>query len=579
MTVLKKVSIGLGAVALLAVVLSTAVFSRASSSRNAVSNYQNIYYNANVNTLRMVTAFYTFDDQMNMYVLVASAYPKKTSLISQTYAQALQAKSQFGSLIASSKRLEAYEPGSSSLLSRVESDFLSYSNYASQVNQAIASHNIAKAAYVQTVGNLQPSNDIMVALGKLQSLTVKVSNAQLSSISSLQSSMESVAVAMAVADLAMVTALFFLFRRFFMTPLLALDKKLAQLADGSADINSELPEDSKDEFGQIAKSFNGFRRRLMAAMGQVASSVQVLEVTADGLKELSESLSNVSDETASRAEQVSASADQILSNAAAVSEATDEMRVAITEIASSASKAARVASSAVGVASVASETVKRLGDSSNEVGEVVKTINDIAEQTNLLALNAAIEAARAGDAGRGFAVVASEVKDLAKDTAVATEDIAKRMETIQADTQQVVDAISQISDVIREISDLQSSIASAVEEQSVTTNEIGRVAAEAAQGSSDAVGHISQVVETAHESKKKVESTKQSVDELDKIASELSQLVTRFTSSGNDRGSSQGQDGQVVGLSNSLSPSKRSRSRFGVVESKGKGELVSDRGL
>ncbi len=573
MTVLKKVSIGLGVVALLAIVLSTVVFSRASASRNTVNNYKNVYYSADVNALKMVSAFYTFDDQMNMYVLVASVYPKNTSLISQTYAQALQAKSELGSFISSSKRLEAYEPGASSLLNRVEKDYLSYSNYASQVHRAIATHNVARATYIQTVGNLQPSNDIMVALRALQSLSAKASSAQLGSISSLQSSMEFVSVAMAVADIAMVVVLFFLFGRFFMTPLLALGKKLAQLADGSTDINSELPEDSKDEFGQIARSFNGFRRRLMAAMDQVASSVQVLEVTAGGLKELSEGLSNVSDTTASRAEQVSASADQILSNAAAVSEATDEMRVAITEIASSASKAARVASSAVGVASVASETVKRLGDSSNEVGEVVKTINDIAEQTNLLALNAAIEAARAGDAGRGFAVVASEVKDLAKDTAVATEDIAKRMETIQADTLQVVDAINQISDVIREINDLQSSIASAVEEQSVTTNEIGRVAAEAAQGSSDAVGHISKVVETAHDSKRKVESTRQSVDELDRIASELSQLVGRFTSNTHGGSSMRGENGQMMTEPESLLQSKKSRSRFGVGEDMG--ELVS----
>ncbi len=565
MTVLKKVSIGLGAVAILALVLSTVAYSRASGSRSAVSRYRNIYYNAHVNTLEMVNSFYTFDDQMNMYVLVASALPNKKALISQTYSQALQAKTQFQSLLASSKKFAAYESGSATLLATIQQDFTSYSNYASQVNQAVTSHNIAKAAYIQTVGNLQPSNGIMVALDKLQSLTANNSMAQLNSISSLQSTMESVSVAMAIADLALVASLFYLFRRLFLTPLLALEKKLAQLADGTADINSELPEDSKDEFGQIAKGFNGFRRRLMTAMGQVASSVQVLEVTADGLKDLSEGLSSVADDTAIRAEQASASADQILSNAAAVSEATDEMRVAITEIASSASKAAQVASSAVGVAAVASETVRRLGGSSNEVGEVVKTINDIAEQTNLLALNAAIEAARAGDAGRGFAVVASEVKDLAKDTAAATEDIAKRMETIQVDTQQVVDAISQISDVIREINDLQSSIASAVEEQSVTTNEIGRVAAEVAQGSSDAVGNISQVVATAHESKSKVESTRASVSDLDKIASELSQLVAGFTSSARNA-TVEESPGAKSFSETSTTNSKRSRSRFGALD-------------
>jgi methyl-accepting chemotaxis protein len=566
MTVVKKATLGLLSVAVVSMVLSFMVFTRARSSQEGVTRYKDVYYVANVNTLEMVTAFYTFDDQMNMYVLVAYAYPHQSSLIQQTYVQAMQGKEQLGALIASSKKLERFEPGSDSLLARVQRDYLAYSNYASQVHSAVLSHNVSKAAYIQTIGNLNPSNDIMVALGKLQALTVKDSSGELGAVSSLQNSTKLVVITMVLADAVVLGVLFILFRRIFITPLLSLDRKLAALADGSEDINSELPEVSSDEFGQIARSFNGFRRRLMAAMGQVASSVKVLEVAASGLKEMSDDLADVSDDTATRAEQVSASADQIVSNAAAVSEATDEMRLAITEIASSASKAARVASSAVGVASNASDTVRRLGDSSNEVGEVVKTINDIAEQTNLLALNAAIEAARAGDAGRGFAVVASEVKDLAKDTAVATEDIAKKMEAIQSDTEQVIAAIAQISDVIREISDLQSSIASAVEEQSVTTNEIGRVAAEAAQGSSDAVNHIAEVVTTAHESKAKVESTRRSVSDLEKVALELSQLVSRFTSVPNSKSHSS-EDPDDIFDSAGTKRSRTVRPRFGIPES------------
>ena len=177
---------------------------------------------------------------------------------------------------------------------------------------------------------------------------------------------------------------------------------------------------------------------------------------------------------------------EVSRNVETVVAATREMTASIEEISRSATESARVANSAVKMADSTNHVVGKLGESSAEIGKVIKVINSIAEQTNLLALNATIEAARAGEAGKGFAVVANEVKDLAKETAKATEDIGQRIDAIQNDTQTAVDAIQKISEVINRINDISGTIASAVEEQTATSNEIARSVVEAARGSVEA---------------------------------------------------------------------------------------------
>src|SRR5947209_5873438 len=166
------------------------------------------------------------------------------------------------------------------------------------------------------------------------------------------------------------------------------------------------------------------------------------------------------------------------------------MGVSIKEIAKNATQAARVATAAVKVAENTTATVSKLGDSSVEIGQVIKVITSIAQQTNLLALNATIEAARAGEAGKGFAVVANEVKELAKETAKATEDISRKIEAIQTDTKEAVGAIANISEVIDQINGISNTIATAVEEQNATTNEMSRNVSEAAQSSGEITGNI-----------------------------------------------------------------------------------------
>src|SRR6202035_67902 len=172
--------------------------------------------------------------------------------------------------------------------------------------------------------------------------------------------------------------------------------------------------------------------------------------------------------------------------------------------------------------------VSKLGDSSSEIGQVIKVITSIAQQTNLLALNATIEAARAGEAGKGFAVVANEVKELAKETAKATEDISRKIEAIQTDTKAAVDAIASISGVIDQINDISNTIATAVEEQNATTNEMSRNVSEAAHGSSEITRNIAGVAEAAQVTTRGATETQKASQQLVETSTQLRRLVEQF---------------------------------------------------
>jgi methyl-accepting chemotaxis protein len=163
-----------------------------------------------------------------------------------------------------------------------------------------------------------------------------------------------------------------------------------------------------------------------------------------------------------------------------------------------------------------------------EIGQVVKLITSIAQQTNLLALNATIEAARAGEAGKGFAVVANEVKELAKETAKATEDISAKIEAIQCDTTGAVGAIGRIAQTVGRVNEIQNTIATAVEEQTATTREIGRSVNEAAEGSTNINSNIAGVATAAGTTAAGAAETQRAAAELSRLASELQQLVTQF---------------------------------------------------
>jgi methyl-accepting chemotaxis protein len=294
------------------------------------------------------------------------------------------------------------------------------------------------------------------------------------------------------------------------------------------DLTQEFAIQGSDAVGQMAGGLAQFFATLRDNVANIAKTAQVLASSSQELTSVSQQMTGNAGETASRANVASAAAEQVSKNVMVVSTGTEEMGASIKEIAKSANDAARVATSAVKVAERTNAIVAKLGESSGEIGNVIKVITSIAQQTNLLALNATIEAARAGEAGKGFAVVANEVKELAKQTAKATEDIGRRIEAIQADTGSAVEAIAQIGKIINQINDLQNTIASAVEQQTVTTSEIGRNIGEAAKGSAEIALNITGVATAARETTEGASNTKASADELARIALDLQKLVSQF---------------------------------------------------
>jgi methyl-accepting chemotaxis protein len=252
--------------------------------------------------------------------------------------------------------------------------------------------------------------------------------------------------------------------------------------------------------------------------------VESLTTASQNLNSVSQMMGSSAEETSSQATLVSAASEQVSRSVQTVAVGTEEMTASIREIAKNASEAARISSGAVRVTANTNATISKLGDSSIDIGKVIKVITSIAQQTNLLALNATIEAARAGEAGKGFAVVANEVKELAKETAKATEEISQKIEAIQGDTREAVAAISQISEVIGQINDISNSIASAVEEQTATTSEMSRNIAEAAKGSSEIVDTIGGVATAARETSKGASATQEAATELSVLAGTLQQI-------------------------------------------------------
>jgi methyl-accepting chemotaxis protein len=338
-------------------------------------------------------------------------------------------------------------------------------------------------------------------------------------------SARTIAIAAAGGGVAIVIALIFLWgltRN--VNALLAESRTLAAcVTSGRLDARGRMQAVNAD-FKPVIQGINSIMDAFsdLPAIQECAKSMAEASVE---LTSVSRELTNAADKAAAQAYVVSSASEQVSKNVQTLATGAEEMSASIKEIAKNAFEAARVATQAVHVAESTNSRVGELGDSSLEIGKIVKVITSIAEQTNLLALNATIEAARAGDAGKGFAVVANEVKELARETAKATEDIGRRVDSIQGSTKSAVQSISEINAIIHRINDIQNAIASAVEEQSVTSGEIGRNISEVAAGSTEIAKNITLLATAATTTANGAGETKETATNLARMAGELERLV------------------------------------------------------
>ena len=322
------------------------------------------------------------------------------------------------------------------------------------------------------------------------------------------------------------------------------------------DLRRQLDVRSSDEVGQLRGAVNqltsslrtmitnstGCAEQLLASSSELTSTATQLSDGADQTTSQSNAVAAAAEEMSTSMEQVAGSTQQMSENIGSVATSIEGITTAISEVAQSAEQAASVADDAARLASVSNDRIGALGSAADEIGKVIEVIQDIAEQTNLLALNATIEAARAGDVGKGFAVVANEVKDLARQTAEATEDIRSRVEGIQGSSAEAIDAISQIVDVVGKVNEASRTIASAVEEQSITTKEIAQHVSQAS-GSSEAVSvgvgetatasrevaeNIVQVDRNAQQTTHDAGRMRTAADRLAELAEQLQSSIGRF---------------------------------------------------
>jgi methyl-accepting chemotaxis protein len=315
----------------------------------------------------------------------------------------------------------------------------------------------------------------------------------------------------------------------------------------------EMKIESNDELGEMTLAINNMQSSLSQVIQSMRGTAEQVAAASEELSATSQQITANSEETTAQAKVVSEAGHQVNTNLQTLASGAEEMNSTIGEIAKNATEAARVSGEAVEAADSANQTVTKLGDSSAEIEKVIEVITSIAQQTNLLALNATIEAARAGEAGKGFAVVANEVKELAKQTAKATEEIKQKIAVIRENTGGAVAAISGIKGVIDKVSHISTVIATAVEEQSATTSEMARNVTEAARGAATISDNIKGVADAAQNTSTNVGEAQTATEQLSRMANQLRDEVGRFKVSG--------ESGQKSGQASSPGLARRAAAR------------------
>ncbi|MFI5896035.1 methyl-accepting chemotaxis protein [Actinoplanes sp. NPDC051513] len=385
---------------------------------------------------------------------------------------------------------------------------------------------IEKGAKVDDTGLTKAMDAVRADLTSLTGITVRAGAEQEASAEDRYQHTKWLVSGLLAVALLLGLALAAAIARLIVRPLSRCVAALQRIADG--DLTARVEVSSADEVGQMATALNATTDSMAGMVGRIHTSSDLLAEASDELSAVSSQLSASAEETSVQVGAVSDSAELVSEGVRAVAAGAGEMGVSIREISDNANEAAVVAAEAARAAASTDASVARLGEASTQIGTVVHLITSIAEQTNLLALNATIEAARAGEAGKGFAVVASEVKDLAMETARATQQITEQVGAIQAESGTAVSAIQEIGRVIATINDYTTTIAAAVEEQTATTGEITRSVDRAAEGSATIAETIAGVADAARHVTAGATETQQTASELARTAAELQATVATY---------------------------------------------------
>ena len=315
-------------------------------------------------------------------------------------------------------------------------------------------------------------------------------------------------------------------RRSIIDPLDEAVRVMDALAGG--DLDARMTVKRQDELGRMGDAVNRAAESLTHALSRIAENSVAVGNASEELASVSDQLQSSARQTSEQMSLASGAGEETNTSVRLVASSAQQVGAGIRNVAQNAHEAAAVAATAVRVAGEANATIRQLGESSEQIDNVIRVINSIAEQTNILALNAEIEAARAGEAGKGFAVVANEVKELAKETARATEDIGRRVSAIRGDSRAAVAAISEIGKIIEQISSTQSAIAASVQQQSAATAEITRNMGEAARGTDEIAATISTVARATENTSAAARETQRAASELAMMATELQRTVSQF---------------------------------------------------